>query len=243
MEKKMIRENLNSKGIGSEAHFRWRGQEVTRVEGFSDAVFAFAITLIVVSLEVPKTFSELLETMHGFLAFGTCFAILIWIWYSHYKFFRRYALSDTFTITLNACLLFVMLFYVFPLKFVFTYVINGLLLRNMAEYKVGSSETGTMMMIYGSGFFLIFMIFGMLHWHAYRLRESLELNAIEVFVTKSVIQACILLMGIATLSMLLACFENPYVSGFLAGISYGLIGPVLGLHGWRRGKRFRELTN
>ncbi len=34
-------------------------------------VFAFAVTLLVVSLEVPHTFSELLTTMRGFLAFGT----------------------------------------------------------------------------------------------------------------------------------------------------------------------------
>jgi uncharacterized membrane protein len=33
----------------------WRGHEVTRIEAFSDAVFAFAIALLIVALEVPKT--------------------------------------------------------------------------------------------------------------------------------------------------------------------------------------------
>jgi hypothetical protein len=40
--------------------FLWRGQNVSRVERFSCAVFAFAITLLTVSLEVPETFDELL---------------------------------------------------------------------------------------------------------------------------------------------------------------------------------------
>lgn len=238
----MIREGLSKKGMGAELHFKWRGKEVTRIEGFSDAVFAFAMTLIVVSLEVPKSFSQLLDTMRGFLAFGTCFSILIWIWYWHYKFFRRYGLTDMFTIVLNAVLLFVVLFYVFPLKFVFTYVINGLFFPDMAAaYKVSIPEVGVMMMIYASGFFLIFLIFAGLYGHAYRLRDELELNAVEMFETKTAFQACILLMGIAVLSMMFATFDHPFVSGFLAGISYALIGPVLSIHGWWRGKRLKIL--
>lgn len=239
----MIREALVKRGTGSEANFRWRGHEVTRIEGFSDAVFAFAITLIVVSLEVPKTFSQLLDTMRGFLAFGICFAILIWIWYSHYKFFRRYGLSDTFTLTLNACLLFVVLFYVFPLKFVFTTVINGILFPEMtAPSRISASDVGSMMLIYGAGFFLIFMIFSLLYWHAYRRRDFMELNMVEAFETRSAMQSGLLLMGIAVLSMALACFDNPIISGLWSGMTYCLIGPTLAFHGSRRGKKLRALT-
>lgn len=52
-------------GLGVEKEFRWRGGEVSRIEGFSDAVFAFSVTLLVVSLEVPKTFNDLMMTMLG----------------------------------------------------------------------------------------------------------------------------------------------------------------------------------
>ncbi len=238
----MIRETMSSKGIASEEHFRWRGHEVTRIESFSDAVFAFAMTLIVVSLEVPKTFDELKETMLGFLAFGTCFMTLMWIWYSHYKFFRRYGLTDTFTIVFTAILLFVVLFYVFPLKFVFSFVINGLFFPGSAHIPfVRGVDSGAMMLIYGTGFFLVFMLFGILHGHAYRLRDQLELNPVEIFITRSALQSCVLLMGVAAVSMLLALSSDPFIGGFLSGMTYGMIGPVLAIHGWRRGKKFEKL--
>jgi hypothetical protein len=51
----MIREKLIDRSIGDNQKFRWRSHESSRIEGLSDAVFAFAVTLlVVVSLEVPK---------------------------------------------------------------------------------------------------------------------------------------------------------------------------------------------
>src|SRR5271167_2798365 len=121
----MFRKHLISSQTSGEPGFRWRGGEITRLEGFSDAVFAFAVTLLVVSLEVPKTFTELLAAMRGFAAFAVCFALLADVWYNHYRFFRRYGLQDPWTVFLNCVLLFFVLFYVYPLKFLFSTVFNN----------------------------------------------------------------------------------------------------------------------
>src|SRR6476660_3922918 len=106
----MIREKLIDKRVGDSTKFRWRSHEISRIEGLSDAVFAFAVTLLVVSLEVPKTFNELAATMRGFGSFAISFTLLFLIWFNQYKFFRRYGLQDNLTISLNAALLFMVLF-------------------------------------------------------------------------------------------------------------------------------------
>ena len=59
--------------------FRWRGREISRIEGLSDAVFAFAVTLLVVSLEAPKRFEDLQRLMHGFVSFGICFILALYL--------------------------------------------------------------------------------------------------------------------------------------------------------------------
>jgi Endosomal/lysosomal potassium channel TMEM175 len=114
--------------------FRMRGREVTRLESFADAVFAFALTLLIVSLEVPKSFADLINTMRGFPAFAVCFVMLATIWNTHYKFSRRFGLDDRTTRFLTCILLFIVLFYVYPLKFLFTLGINDMIF--------GGSDTG-----------------------------------------------------------------------------------------------------
>src|SRR5688500_16536123 len=86
---RMLRDLLIERGIGEKGGFRWRSHEVSRIEGLSDAVFGFAITLLVVSLDVPRDFSELANRMRGFLAFAISFAMLVWIWFEQHKYFRR----------------------------------------------------------------------------------------------------------------------------------------------------------
>ena len=65
---------LHRTSIVPEKYFRWRAGEITRLEAFCDVVFGFAITLLVVSLEVPHSYAELMTDMRGFLPFAACFA-------------------------------------------------------------------------------------------------------------------------------------------------------------------------
>ena len=101
----------HKRGLLPERFFRWRGGEITRLEAFCDVVFGFALTLLVVSLEVPRTYAEMMTAMRGFLPFAVCFAQLVMIWVAHYRFSRRFGLEDPYTVLLNIILLFLVLFF------------------------------------------------------------------------------------------------------------------------------------
>lgn len=219
----MLRQKL--KGIRIDSDFRWRSEEPTRLEGFSDAVFAFAITLLVVSLEVPGTFNELARTMSGFLAFGLSFTILVWFWFSHYLYFQRYGLMDGTTITLNSLLLFVVLFYIYPLKFLFGLLIDTWLGYSDFNDAIRGSQVRPLMLIYSLGFVAIFGIFYLLYLRAWKKREVLELNEVERIHTRAGMHAHLVHVGIGLLSAGLAA-SLPLGLVWIAGPVYGLIGPA-----------------
>ena len=76
----------------------------------------------------PTNFADLRPSSIGFPAFAVTFSVICWIWYEHYLLFRRYDLEDGFTVVLNCILLFLVVFYAYPMKFMFTRLISGTLL-------------------------------------------------------------------------------------------------------------------
>jgi uncharacterized membrane protein len=233
--------------IGGEEGFSWRGQDVLRMEGFADAVFGFALTLLVVSLEVPNTFDELLATMRGFFAFAISGWLLYQVWFDHYLFFRRYGLQDTFTMHLSSVLLFVVLFYVYPLKFLFTALMDQLL---GFSTQVGSStgdvvetiqagQWPLLLVLFGVGFVVVQLVFSLLYWRAYALRDMLKLDAYEASITRQALQGYLLIAGVGLTSIAVALLGGEGASSW-AGWLYLLIWPLMTIHGYIMARRRRQ---
>jgi len=97
---------------------RW---ETGRIEAFSDGVFAFAITLLVLDLQVPE--SEFHHLWHGigdqwpsFLGYVTSFLTIGGLWLAHNGIFRRVRYADRRVTTVNLMLLMAVAFLPFPTR-------------------------------------------------------------------------------------------------------------------------------
>ncbi len=210
--------------------------EVSRLEGFSDAVFGFALTLLVVSLEVPSSFEALESQMEGFLGFALMFAMVCWIWYEHNWFFRRTGLQDPWTVFLNSVLLFVVLFYVYPMKF-----LTGALMFEF--FGLGGADTprissaghgATLMLLYSIGVVLIFGTFLLLYRHAWRRRSEIALAPSDALTLEFGRRSHLISMSVGLLSIVLA-LALPSLPA-LAGMIYFLMGPLHGWNGYQAGK-------
>ena len=214
-----------------------RRAETSRLEGFSDAVFAFALTLLVVSLEVPSSYDQLVHTLRSFVAFAPSFAALIWIWYLHREFFRRYGLGDGPMVVLNALLLFVVLLYVYPLKFLATLVF-GQLFDPASTAPIEAGQLSQLIVIYGTGYVAVFVVFLLMYLYALRKQHVLHLTRLDLFDARYAIEADVINIGTGLGSIALALLGAPPL---VAGLFYFVLGPLRAVHGARSGRHRRTL--
>ena len=211
-----------------------RHRDVSRLEAFSDAVFGFALTLLVVSLETPRDFSALADMMQNFVPFALTFAMVVWIWYEHNLFFRRYGLQDALTVFLNSVLLFVVLFYVYPLRFLTEALVYGLVFGREDGLSITRTDSTLLMLFYSIGVLAVFTSFLLLYWRAWSLRATLDLDPAERLQLIFRARSHGISAGIAVVSLLLLWLVPS--QSMWAGVIYGSMGPLHGWNGWMAGR-------
>jgi hypothetical protein len=217
-----------------------RRHEISRLEAFSDAVFGFALALLVVSADPPASYEQLVDRMAGGVSFACCFTLLVWIWYEHNVFFRRYGLQDGRTLVLNSMLLFVVLLYVYPLKFMFDSLFARFLPRLQPPEPMRLWELANAAAIYSAGFIVIFVLFALLYRRALSQRHTLGLSQLEVFDARITATHHLISAGVGALSFAMASF-GPLELAPVAPALYCLMGPAHFVYGAQSGKRRRLL--
>lgn len=225
--------------LRGEDGFRWRGGSVSRLESLSDAVFAVALSLLVVGLQAPSSAADLVAGFWQFPAFALCFAFLAWLWHGHYLFHRRFGFEDPLTVALNCAFLFCILFYLYPLKFLAQALVTAPLSgQPPPEF---ASAGPTVMRIYAAGFVGIFLFQWLLYRRAWTLRDAIQLDLCERDLTRCAMRGHAVCMGIGLLSLAVGILlpEQPQWTG----LTFFLLGPAMAWNGWRTGvTRTRHLA-
>ncbi|MEX0291410.1 MAG: TMEM175 family protein [Flavobacteriaceae bacterium] len=202
---------------------------ISRIEAFSDAVFAVAATLMVVSFDMDETIILHESNILNFATFGISFFVLVGLWWVHYNFFRRTDYMDNWIIAFNAMLLFVILYYVFPLK--------SLITTWFGKERLSIDGFVLLFELYSLGFALIFLFLSLMYYRAYRKTKDIESSIDLLFYSRHFA----IYVLVACASVLVAKFQIG-LKFVLPGIIYALLGPLCYWHGLHFKKKFKTLS-
>lgn len=237
-----------------------RGKESSRLEQLSDCIFALAITMSLFSTVPPKNFQDLMLFISDLVPFGISILAVIWIWYGHYQFFMRFGLRDMRIIALNTFLMVIVLFFVYPLKFLstwlvkyFTLLFKGLVIDSayfkemstMAREMIPWQNMPELMITYDIGFLAIFGCFVLMYRHVLKKSKELQLSALEEHTARSIAAHYSGVASVALLSLLIALFgyaTDWQFAGLFAGVIYFLIGPISFLTSRKYEKRWQKMA-
>ena len=227
-----------------EKEFRLRGLEVTRLDTFVDAVFAFVLTLLVISFdEIPSNYPEMLAAVRRIPGFAASFAILMMFWLQHRQWSRRYGLENSRTILYSLTLMFVMLVYVYPLRMIFEGMFSNLTGGFLStSYEIETyNELRMIFVFYSVGFLAMSLLVSQLYRTAMRSSDLLALNQIELRKTRIEMQVWALAAGFGLLSVLLA-LTLPDALVVAAGYMYFGLFPAMRFPAYLDRRRFADAS-
>ncbi len=221
-----------------EKGFRLRGLEVSRLDTFIDAAFAFVLTLLVISFdELPANNEEMMTALKRVPAFAASFATLMMFWLQHRQWSRRYGLENSQTVILSLSLIFVVLVYIYPLRTIFEGMFFSLSGGYFpAIYKITTIfDLRAMFVVYSIGFVSMAIILTLLYHAVLQNQDSLALSDVERRLTKMSKQSWLMGAGVGVLSILIAIYAPPkWITA--AGYIYFLMIPA----GWASGYLVRR---
>jgi len=223
----------------------WRGHGATRLEAFVDAAFAFAVTLLVISVErIPDSTAALLQALKNAPAFAASFAMVAMFWYAHVRWSRRYRLDSAAAVLLSLLLVFLVLVYVYPLRLLlgtfFAWITGGWLPMPLADAD-GPRPLAFMFIFYGVAFASMSACIGGLYALAWRARGRLGLDGAAAADAAGDVASHAYFVGVAALSVLVAALLTERSRAWqvaLPGCAYFLLSFTGLVH--LRGRRWGE---
>ncbi len=235
-------ENLKSFPIRD--NFRIRGENMTRIEVFTDAAFAFAITLLVFSNDgLPQSFDQFLLLLKDIPAFAVSFAQLVFFWYAHRVWSQRYGLEDLKTVFISCLLVFSVMVFVVPLKISyasFLYWISGGYFPTPINFTI--NDIKAFFTVFHIAFLTMCLIMLWLYYHALSKKDELLLNAVELHETLSHKSAWVIMSSTSMIALILTLILPDQYAPF-AGMVYGTLGITMSYNSVRREKLKKNMLD
>jgi uncharacterized membrane protein len=208
--------------------FHMRGMAMTRIEVFVDAAFAFAVTMLVISIDqIPRSIPELVNISKYIPAFVLSVAHMVIIWHSHSVWSRRFGLEDGKTVALSVALVITVLVYIYPLKMMYEGFFAWLTGGYLAQFDLQNYDELRLLFYYFAvGFLIISLLFILLYHHSLKLRQPLRLSDREIHLCQTSIKSRWVISVVCVIALVAPMLVNdPWVP--FTGMVYALMWPAV----------------
>ncbi len=195
-----------------------------RLDNFTDAAFAFAVTLLVIGgSDAPTDYAMLAAAVAEVPAFAIGFAIIAMFWFAHVRWRAVRGDGDWLSALLSVLLVFLVLIYVQPLR---------AMARSLSTFLGGGGtpflgDVGDLFFVYGAGFVAMAATTAALFREA---RRNLDLTPELRFAARGEMLIWLILTATGLVSILLTAFE---ATAPIAPMAYATLPISIGLFVWR----------
>src|SRR5258708_14632114 len=226
--------------------FRLRGIQMTRLETFIDAAFAFAISMLVIAAQqIPDNIQALLAAFRNVPTFVCSIAVLSIFWRGHWVWSRRYGLEDGASILISWTMIVTILIFIYPLKAIFGsmwYLLSDGRVGQRLRLHTTESPAPTILAIYALGTIAISAEILLLNLRAWQLREPLRLNTRERLVTRGELTGWSIPVSVGIVSLVLS-FTLPIEQIAWCGWVYFLIAILTRVHRFLHKRRLKAVQD
>jgi uncharacterized membrane protein len=239
-----MRNEIN-KNKQHDPRINYRGTNASRLDNLTDAVFGIAITLLIFNLANPNSFADLLTFTKTLPAFLISIGFLAMIWNEHLRFSEIYTLNDNKLTILNTLFIALVIFYVYPLRFL-TLFLTNFFFQTDIDVNIQGNQVPYLMIYYGFVVFALYFTIFLFYNRADKLKDDLGLNKFEILYTKEQKTRLIIMFIVPLISIGLTTFINQFSfiwASVIGGITYNLYTPAIII--WYRNfkKKTQDIEN
>lgn len=207
----------------------YRGESASRFDNLTDAVFGIAITLLIFNLTNPNSFEDLLAFTKTLPAFLVSIAFIVLVWNEHLEFSEIYTLNDTKLTILNTIFIALVIFYVYPLRFLTMFLTNTFF-DTQIQMNIQGNQVPYLMIYYGFVAFALYFVLFLFYQRAYKIKADLGLNNFEEFYTRSQKTRLLIMFSVPLISILVTLIVNQFSfiwASVFGGVTYCLYTPLI----------------